>query len=107
MFRGGPTRGQIADLVGAAPKTVAYHLRIARAADPDLQAAHEAAAVQKTTHAATARVLERVRQLVAMVQETGRYPSRTAEGTAERSLAAWLQRRREDAQGGNPRRRLP
>ena len=26
MYRGGLARGQIADLVGAAPKTVAYHL---------------------------------------------------------------------------------
>jgi hypothetical protein len=41
-----------------------------------------------------------MQQLVAMVEETGRYPSRTAESTAERSLAAWLQRRREDARAG-------
>lgn len=34
MYRGGLTRGQIAELVGAAPKTVAYHLRIARACRP-------------------------------------------------------------------------
>src|SRR5687768_16084662 len=95
MYRGGLARGQIAQLAGAAPKTVAYHLRIARAADPELQAAHEQAAAQKTTHAATSQGLERMRQLVEMVQETGRYPSRTAESTAERSLAAWLQRRRE------------
>jgi hypothetical protein len=100
MYRGRLTRGQIANLVGAAPKTVAYHLRIARAADPELQTAHEAAAAQKTTHAATAQGLERMEQLVAMVQETGRYPSRTAESTAERSLAVWLQRRREDARAG-------
>ncbi|WP_311380822.1 helicase associated domain-containing protein [Arthrobacter sp. ISL-28] len=100
MYRGGLARGRIADLVGAAPKTVDYHLRIALAGDPGLQAAHDAAAAQKTTHAATVQGLERMRQLVALVQETGRYPSRTAESTAERTLATWLQRRREDARAG-------
>ena len=102
MYRGGLSRGQIAQPAGAALKTVAYHLRFARAAapDPDLQASHEKAAAQKTTHAATARGLERMRQLVEMVQEKGRYPSRTAESTAERSVAAWMQRRREDARAG-------
>jgi hypothetical protein len=35
-----------------------------------------------------------------MVQETVRYPSRNAESTAERTLAVWLQRRREDARAG-------
>jgi Helicase associated domain len=100
MYRGGLIRGRIAELVGAAPKTVGYHLAIARAGDPALQAAHEAAAALKTTHAAAGQGLERMRQLVAMVQETGRYPSRTAENTPERTLAAWLQRRREDARAG-------
>lgn len=38
--------------------------------------------------------------LVAMVQETGRYPSRNAKSTSERTLAVWLQRRREDARAG-------
>ncbi|WP_251024603.1 helicase associated domain-containing protein [Arthrobacter sp. ISL-65] len=95
-----PYRGQIANLVGAAPKTVAYHLAIARAADPELHDAHESAAALKTSHGESAQGLERMRQLMAMVQERGRYPSRTAESTAERTLAAWLQRRREDARAG-------
>lgn len=100
MYRGGLTRGQIANLVGAAPKTVAYHLRIARASDPELQTAHDEAAAPKTRHATTVQGLERMQQVVAMVRETGRYPSRTAESTSERSLAAWLQRRREDSRAG-------
>lgn len=37
MYRGGLTRGRIVELVGAAPKTAAYHLRIARAADRGLR----------------------------------------------------------------------
>jgi hypothetical protein len=39
-------------------------------------------------------------ELVRMVQETGRYPSRTATDATERTLASWLDRRRsEDAAG--------
>ncbi|MEK0154736.1 helicase associated domain-containing protein [Arthrobacter oryzae] len=41
-----------------------------------------------------------MQQLLAIVQETGRYPSRTAPDAAERTLAAWLQRRRGDARAG-------
>jgi hypothetical protein len=38
-----------------------------------------------------------------MIQATGRYPSRHGATTEERTLATWLQRRREDARAG----RLP
>jgi hypothetical protein len=100
MYRGGLTRGRIGELVRAAPKTVGYHLSIARAGDPALQGAHEAAAALKATHAANGQGMERMRQLVAMVQESGRYPSRTAESTPERTLAAWLRRRGDDARAG-------
>ncbi|MDQ0618495.1 hypothetical protein [Arthrobacter globiformis] len=48
----------------------------------------------------TALELERMHQLVALVQETGHYPSRTADSTWERTLAVWLQRRRGDTQAG-------
>lgn len=41
-----------------------------------------------------------MQQLLAMVLETGRYPSRSAPEAAERTLAAWLQRRRNDARAG-------
>jgi hypothetical protein len=52
------------------------------AADPGLRLAHEAAAARKTM--VTAPGLERMQQLVALVQETGRYPSTNAESTSER-----------------------
>jgi hypothetical protein len=97
MYRGGLTRGQIAKLVGAATSTVGYHLASARAADPALRSAHEAAAALKTAHAATAPGLEHLRELIAFLQETGRYPSGTSTSESERTLAAWLQRRREEA----------
>ncbi|MDP9890810.1 helicase associated domain-containing protein [Pseudarthrobacter enclensis] len=39
-------------------------------------------------------------QLIAMVQESGRYPSTKADDNTERALAAWLNRRRKDAREG-------
>jgi hypothetical protein len=100
MYRGGLTRGQIAKLVGAATSTVGYHLAIARSTNPGLQSAHEAAAALKTRHAATPQGLDHTRELLAFVKETSRYPSRTGGTLTERTLAAWLQRRREDARDG-------
>lgn len=99
MYRGGLTRSRIAALTGAPAATVGYHLSVARAADPDLQATHEQAVGGKKTQV-TAQGRERMLELVAMVQDTGRYPSRTAGPAAERSLAAWLERRRRDAAAG-------
>lgn len=97
MYRGGLTRGQIAKLVGAATSTVGYHLAAARSADPGLQAAHEAAAALKTRHEATAEGLVHMSELKTFLQAAGRYPSRIGGTLSERTLAAWLQRRREDA----------
>ncbi|WP_157372518.1 helicase-associated protein [Arthrobacter sp. Soil736] len=99
MYRGGLSRSKIAALAGAPASTVGYHLRVACAADPLLRKAHEAAAGTGASRV-TAQGRERMHQLVAMVQETGRYPSRNAESTSERTLAVWLQRRREDTRAG-------
>jgi hypothetical protein len=98
MYRGGLTRSRIAALTRAPAATVGYHLTIARAADPGLQAAHKNAA-GSPAHV-TGQGLARMRQLVTMVKETGRYPSRTATTTDERTLASWLERRRHDAATG-------
>jgi hypothetical protein len=99
MYRGGLTRSRIAALTRAPAATVGYHLSVALAADPELQAAHEKAAAGTKTQV-SAQGLARMRELVAMVQETGRYPSRTAGDVAERALASWLERRRRDAAAG-------
>jgi hypothetical protein len=40
-------------------------------------------------------------ELIAMVQQTGRYPAANAPDPAERNLAAWLRRRRRDAASGS------
>lgn len=97
MYRRGLSRGQIADLTGAAPATVGYHVGLARTQDPGLQHERETAARKP---AVTGQGRERLQQLVAFVQDTSRYPSRSSDDAAERTLAAWLQRRRREAANG-------
>jgi hypothetical protein len=99
MYRGGLTRTRIAVLTGAAASTVGYHLAVARAADPGLETAHEEALAGKTPRV-SAHGLERMQELLAVVQETGQYPSPRAETAAERSLGVWLERRRREAAEG-------
>jgi hypothetical protein len=99
MYRGGLTTRRIAELVGVPHSTVHYHLRVARGADPDLEPGRRGAAASRPSRV-TGRGLELMRELISMVEETGRYPSRNAKSTAERSLAVWLQRRRIDARAG-------
>jgi hypothetical protein len=99
MYRRGLSRKKIAELTGAPPSTVGYHLSVAKTADPDLKAEHDAAAGKPTTQE-THPGLNRMHQVVSMVQATGRYPSRNADDVSERKLAAWLRRRRRDAEAG-------
>jgi hypothetical protein len=104
MYRGGLTRSRIATLTGAPTATVGYHLSAAVDADPGLQAAHEQAAAKAPLRVGQ-RGLARMRELVDMVQETGRYPSRTAKDVAERTLASWLDRRAATMRPAHSRRR--
>lgn len=83
----------------ASASTVAYHLSVARRKDTGLQEAHDAAAGGPRARV-TGRTVTRMNDLIAMVQAEGRYPSSKAGSAAERSLAAWLQRRRRDAADG-------
>lgn len=99
MYRAGLSRGRIAEQTGASPSTVSYHLRLARAADPGLSVAHETAAAPKTTRV-TYQGLDRMNELIAVVQETGQYPSLYGSDLSERTLAAWLKRRRGEAHAG-------
>jgi DNA-binding transcriptional ArsR family regulator len=99
LYRAGLSRKQIAELTGAPPSTVSYHLASAKAADPALKAAH-AAAAGKSTMQVPRPGLKRMDQVIAMVQATGRYPLPTADAAWERKLAGWLRRRRRDANMG-------
>ncbi|MFE4835312.1 helicase associated domain-containing protein [Arthrobacter sp. NPDC056691] len=99
MYRGGLTRPRIAALTRAPSSTISYHLTVALAADPGLQAAHEQAAGTPAPQVSVLG-LARMRELVALVQETGRYPTRTAVDAKERMVASWWERRRRDAAAG-------
>ena len=81
-------------------RTVSYHLAVARALDPALQQNHDAADPGHASARVTARSLERMNDLVSMFRTTGRYPSSRSGDAAERSLAAWLRRRRRDTENG-------
>lgn len=100
MYRRGLSRGQISARTGAPISTVGYHLAAARAADPALREEHLAAANGDPARA-TRRSVERMNELVGMVRQTGRYPANNSSKAAERNLAAWLRRRRRDAEAGS------
>ena len=98
MYRKGLSRKKIAELARVKVSAVGSHLAAAKAADPGLKTEHRAATASGTGYAAPG--LKRLYQLLAMVEATGRYPSRSAEDKAERELAQWLRRRRRDADAG-------
>src|SRR6478735_2170328 len=97
MYRMGLSRKKIAELARVKVSAVTAHVTAAKAADPVLKTEHQAAAAAATSQAAGTK---RMYQLLAMVEATGRYPSRNAEDKAERELAQWLRRRRRDAEAG-------
>jgi hypothetical protein len=98
MYQRDLSRGKIAELTGDPLRIVGYHLILARKLHPGLQAEHQAAG--GTSQRVTGQGVERMAQLIVMVQESGRYPSTKAEDNTERALAAWLNRRRKEAREG-------
>lgn len=97
MYRRGLSRGRIAQLVRVPARTIAYHLAAARTRDPGLEDEHAAAA---GTAMVTAKDCERMDQLITFVQSQGLYPSSRSSDPVERTLAAWLGRRRREAAAG-------
>ncbi|RAM35414.1 helicase-associated protein [Arthrobacter globiformis] len=98
MYRKGLSRKKIAELARVKVSAVTSHVTAAKAADPGLKAEHRAAVDDAARNAAPG--IKRLYQLLAMVEATGRFPSRSAEDKAERELAEWLRRRRRDADAG-------
>lgn len=92
MYRLGLSRKRIAALVGAEPSTVGYHLVIARRGDPDLEAAHLAAA--GSGHAPSSAALARMGEVIAWVVSEGRFPRDSSKEKCERSMSRWLSDRR-------------
>ncbi|MFS0717331.1 helicase associated domain-containing protein [Arthrobacter sp. 1P04PC] len=98
MYRLGLSRKRIADLVGAEPATVGYHLVIARRKDPELEAAHLAATGTKRRRSPVD--LARMEEIIRWVVTEGRFPRERSADQEERSMARWFSdRRREVAQG--------
>lgn len=98
MYRLGLSRKRIAELVGAQPATVGYHLVIARSQDLELEAAHLAAAGTKPGPSPAG--IARMDDVIAWVSAEGRFPRDRSTDKSERSMARWLSdRRREAAQG--------
>jgi hypothetical protein len=100
LYRRGLSRGQISARTGAPISTLGYHLAAARAKDSTLRGQHYAAANGNPAKA-NRRSIRCMNDLVAMVQQTGRYPGANSPDPSERNLAAWLRRRRRDAAAGS------
>jgi hypothetical protein len=98
MYRLGLSRKRIAELVGAQPPTVGYHLVIARRQDPGLEAAHLAAAGTGTSPSHEA--LARMEEIISWVTDEGRFPRDRSDDKGERSMARWLSDRRREAADG-------
>ncbi|KQN89609.1 helicase associated domain-containing protein [Arthrobacter sp. Leaf69] len=95
MYRLGLSRKRIAELVRAEPATVGYHLVIARRRDPELEAAHVAAAGTKA--GPSPAELARMEVIIAWIKAEGRLPRDGSEDKKERSMARWLSDRRREA----------
>jgi len=98
MYRLGLSRKRIAELVGAQPATVGYHLVIARRLDPELEAAHLAATRTGTSPSPAA--LARMEQIIVWITAEHRFPSDRSEDKEERSMARWFSDRRREAAHG-------
>ena len=98
MYRLGLSRKRIADLVGAEPATVGYHLVIARRRDLELEAAHLTAARKGTGPSPAA--LARMDQIIVWVVSEGRFPRERSADQEERSMARWFSDRRREAARG-------
>lgn len=95
MYRDGFSLEQIAEMSGVATSAVEEFLTAAEIVHPDHHA-NAPRAVKQSMHPG----LPNMYRVLAMVDETGRYPSMKAEDEAERKLADWLRRRRRDAEAG-------
>jgi hypothetical protein len=98
MYRQGIPSPKIAALAGVARSTVRYHLRIAAQADPSVRGEHRAAAGAPFQPSDAG--LRNMENIVALYETEGRLPSFKGSSPRERTLAVWLERRRQDADRG-------
>lgn len=107
MYRQGIPAPKIAAAAGVAKGTVRYHLHIAAQADPSLRDEHQAAASAPGRPSGAG--LRNMEDLIALYKTEGRLPSFKGSSPRERTLAVWLQRRRQDANRGtlSPMKAIP
>lgn len=95
MYQKGIPARKIALIAGAPGSTVRYHLALAREQDPTLAVTHEQLLPRRPKTTASGRA--NLNEILAEFATTGQLPSHAGETSHERNLAAWLQRRRLEA----------
>jgi hypothetical protein len=98
MYRQGISAPKIAAAAGVGKSTVRYHLHIAAQADPSLRDEHRAAS--GTPVQPSGAGLRNMEDLVDLYTTEGRLPSTKGLSPRERTLAVWLQRRRQETNRG-------
>lgn len=98
MYRSGIPATKISAVTGAAQSVIRYHLAIAAKQDPDLRAAHHAAAIpvpKRVTEAGQ----QNLQEVLGLYEAEVRLPV-AGRSRKESNLAEWLVRRRKDAAEG-------
>lgn len=98
MYRQGLGCAKIAQLVLVAVTTVRYHIRVAAIAEPSLREEH--AGKLRTSARVSKAGIANMSAVVSLYASEGRLPSAKPSRTRERVRAAWLLRRRRDAERG-------
>lgn len=97
MYRHGIAASKIAADHGVAESTVRYHLAIAARLDPRIKAEHQAA-LPVPPQRLTAAGQRNLEDIIAFFNAEGRLPTRRS--AREKTLAAWLHHRRQEAAHG-------
>ena len=98
MYRQGIPSPTIATAAGVAKSTVRYHLHIAAQANPLIRDEHRTAASAPVQPSRAG--LRNMENVITLYTTEGRLPSFKGPSPGERTLAVWLQRRRQDANRG-------
>lgn len=94
MYRKGLIPARIAELCGALPRTVGWHLRVERGKQPDLLAEHLANRLADNPRPPSPGRLANVDALAEFRRMHGRYPPAEDQDPASRRLSQWLAEQR-------------
>jgi hypothetical protein len=98
MYRQGIPSPAIAAAAGVGKSTVRYHLHIAAQGDPSIRDEHREAAGEPVRPSGAG--LRNMEDIIVLYKTEARLPSFRGTSPGERTLAVWLQRRRQDASRG-------